>query len=130
MQQKSESEKKLMESENEKKLMELENEKKLMLMESENEKKQKLMESENENKVLKMKFELENKLVQQKSESDRQQRLSRAFKSKQLSAVVQRLVACMSARFVNLFVLLFSRHLPHQFFFVLCCHADKLSRPF
>ena len=61
------------------------------LMQSENEKK--LMQSENEKKldVLKIKMEMEKKLELQ----EMKQRQSTAFHSKQLSAVVQRLVVCL-----------------------------------
>ena len=116
---------------------ELEKEKKLEVLEMElkNEKKLEVQEMElkNEKKLEVLKMELEMKV--QKLESDNKQRQSTAFHSKQLSAVVQRLVVCISVRIVNLFVLiLFSRHLPHPFFrfifFVLCCHTDKLSRAF
>ena len=129
------------ELEKEKKLefqeMELKNEKKLEVQEMElkNEKKMEVlkMELKNEKKLEVLKMELEMKV--QKLESDNKQSQSTAFHSKQLSAVVQRLVVCISVRIVNLFVLiLFSRHLPHPFFrfifFVLCCHTDKLSRAF
>ena len=117
----------------------------LMKSELENEKKQMQSELENEKKleVLKIKMEMEKKLelqeIQmgmklelQKMESDNKERQSTAFHSKQLSAVVQRLVVCMSVRIVNLFVHLFFRHLPHHFFAssVFCCHTDKLWRAF
>ena len=73
------------------------------LLQSENEKKQMQSELENEKKleVLKIKMEMEKKLELQemekklelqKIESDNKQRQSTAFHSKQLSAVVQRLV--------------------------------------
>ena len=99
-----------------------------------------LMELENEKKleVLKIKMEMEKKLELQemgmklelqKMESDNKQRQSTAFHSKQLSAVVQRLVVCMSIRTVNLCVLLFFRHLPHHFFAstFLCCVVIQTS---
>ena len=132
MQSEKENEKKLMQSENEKKLMqsELENEKKLMQSELENEKKLMQSELENEKKleVLKIKMEMEKKLELQ----EMKQHQSTAFHSKQLSAVVQRLVICMSVRIVNLFILLFFRHLPHHFFAssMFSFHTDKFSRAF
>ena len=118
---------------------ELENEKKQMQSELENEKKQMQSELENEKKleVLKMEMEMEKKLELQemgmKLELQKmKQRQSNAFHSKQLSAVVQRLVVCMYVRIVNLFVHLFFRHLPHHFFApsVFCFHTDKSSRTF
>ena len=112
MQTESENEKKQMQSENEKKQMQLENEKKL--------------------EVLKIKMEMEKKLELQKMESDNKQRQSTAFHSKQLSAVVQRLVVRLSVRIVNLFILLFFRHLPHHFFAssMFSFHTDKFLRAF
>ena len=65
----------------------------LMQSELENEKKQMQSELENEKKleVLKIKMEMEKKLELQ----EMKQRQSTAFNSKQLSAVVQRLVVCL-----------------------------------
>ena len=79
------------ESENEKKQMQLENEKMQMQSESENEKKQMQLENEKKLEVLKIKMEMEKKLELQ----EMKQRQSIAFHSKQLSAVVQRLVVCL-----------------------------------
>jgi hypothetical protein len=113
----------------------------LMKSELENEKKQMQSELENEKKLevlkIKMEMEMEKKLELQemgmKLELQKmKQRQSNAFHSKQLSAVVQRLVVCMYVRIVNLFVHLFFRNLPHHFFplSVFCFHTDKSSRTF
>ena len=63
----------------------------LMQTESENEKKQMQLENEKKLEVLKIKMEMEKKLELQ----EMKQRQSIAFHSKQLSAVVQRLVVCL-----------------------------------
>ena len=98
------------ESENEKKQevleIKMEMEKKLELQEME--KKLELKEME---KKLELQ-EMEKKLELQKMESDNKQRQSTAFHSKQLSAVVQRLVVCLSVRIVNFFVLFFPATYP------------------
>ena len=100
--------------------LELENEKKLEVLEIK-------MEKDNEKKleVLEIKMEMEKKLELQ----EMKQRQSTAFHSKQLSAVVQRLVVCMSVCILNLFVLLLFRHLPHHFFAssFLCCVVIQTS---
>jgi uncharacterized radical SAM superfamily Fe-S cluster-containing enzyme len=76
----------LMEKENEKKVLKIE-------MEKENEKKVLKIEKENEMKVLKIEKENEKKMQMQKSADELRQAI--AFHSKQLSAVVQRLVVCL-----------------------------------
>jgi hypothetical protein len=96
------------------------------------------LEDEKKLEVLKIKMEMEKKLELQemgmklqlqKMESANELRQSTAFHSKQLSAVVQRLVVCMSIHIVNLCVLLFFRHLPHHFFAssFLCCVVIQTS---
>jgi diaminopimelate epimerase len=89
----------LMEKENEKKVlkMEIENEKKVLKieMEKENEKKVLKIEKENEMKVLKIEMEKENEKKMQMQKSADELRQAIAFHSKQLSAVVQRLVVCL-----------------------------------
>ena len=102
MQLKMEMEKKLELQEMEKKLELQEMEKKLELQEMEMEMEKKLELQEMEKKLELQ--EMKNKLELQKMESDNKQRQSTAFHSKQLSAVVQRLVVCLSVRIVNLFV--------------------------
>jgi hypothetical protein len=87
------------------------------------------MEMEKKLEVLKM----ENKLELQKIESDYTQRQLAAYNSKLLSAVVQRLVVCMSTCIVNLCVhLCFSPRLISSFFSsfsfsFLCCVVMQTS---
>jgi uncharacterized radical SAM superfamily Fe-S cluster-containing enzyme len=78
----------LMEKENEKKVLKIE-------MEKENEKKVLKIEKENEMKVLKIEMEKENEKKMQMQKSADELRQAIAFHSKQLSAVVQRLVVCL-----------------------------------
>jgi hypothetical protein len=109
----------------------LENEKKLLLLG--NEKKLEVLEMEMEKKLEVLKMEMENKLDLQKIESDHTQRQLAAYNSKLLSAVVQRLVVCMSTCIVNLCVhLFFSPRLISSFFSsfsfsFLCCVVMQTS---
>ena len=85
------------------------------------------MDHEKKLEVLKMDHEKKLEVLQIKMEMERKQRQSTAFHSKQLSAVVQRLVICL-----YVFFRVFFRHLPHDYYAssVFCFHTDKSSRAF
>jgi hypothetical protein len=90
-----------------------------------------LMKMSLENDMLMQKSANENEMLMQKSANELRQ--STAFHSKQLSAVVQRLVVrlCLYASGFFSFFFVF-RHLPYHFFAlsVFCFHTDKSSRAF